>query len=1017
MKRENSLRRMIAVVLCAVIITVMLPLSALADLAAPSLYGASASGNGIKVSWESVSGATGYRIYRKNGGGGWKALTDVSGTSYVDTSAKDGVTYTYTVRCMSGGSIVSGYDSVGVSAAWSKSTAGYVSAPSLKSAKGESSGIRVTWGKVSGATGYRIYRKQGSGKWGTIANVGDVDSYLDTGAASGKEYTYTVRCLKGGSLASDYDRSGVKGSWKASSDLATPKLVSATAEGSGIRVTWEAVSGASAYRLYRKTGGSSWSRVTDVSGTSYLDNATSQKTTYSYTVRCLNSAGKVVSSYDKKGVSASWQNKPGGKLATPVLKGAKYSGNTVVVTWNGVTGATGYRVYRKNGSSSWKTVGDVTGTTFTDSSVSSGVRYTYTVRAMEGTSVASGYDTTGVSLSFYAVPQLVSAVDVDSGIQLTWKAVGGASRYLIYRKSGSGGFSRLVTTTSTSYTDTGIALGVNYTYTVRVISSDGKSLISDYDHTGISTAFVGKTAVSSLSSENGGVLVTWGSIPGAASYQLLRRFGDGGWTSVTVTPATSFTDYSVVNNTTYTYIVRALDSGLNYIGLYDATGKTITYYATPTLLSCVRVSTGLVTTWEAVEGVGQYEVFRKIGSGSWMSKGIVSTTSYTDTSVPSGTKCLYTVRCVSSSGAYLSSYDKTGIGETSYMDIPVLEDAYAEDGATVFSWNEVDKANYYKVYRKTGDRTAWIEQGTTASTYYVDTNVKNGETYYYTVATCDGAGNNLSEYNPTGISVTYYDMPILLIAENAANGIKVTWNAVDGIGTYRVYRKTGSGNWTALGTASGTSYTDTSVVSNANYWYTVSCMKNGAEVSVYDYSGVKSTYFEPPKMGSATNGNGYVYVTWSPVDGIGTYKLYRKIGNGSWIAQGDVSGTAYTDTGVSSGNKYSYTVRCVSGGSIVSDYNSTAAVTYLGVPSVTATSSTKGKIEVSWSAVSGAAEYRIFRKTAATNWVQVYNVSSTVKKITQSDLTSGTVYYYMVVAASNDGSLSANGSGTSCQAK
>ncbi len=80
------------------------------------LKGAASGANGITVIWNSVSGATKYRVYRKTGSGGWVGLADVTGNIYVDSAVTSGTTYTYTVKAYNG-SVWSSFDPTGVSAA------------------------------------------------------------------------------------------------------------------------------------------------------------------------------------------------------------------------------------------------------------------------------------------------------------------------------------------------------------------------------------------------------------------------------------------------------------------------------------------------------------------------------------------------------------------------------------------------------------------------------------------------------------------------------------------------------------------------------------------------------------------------------------------------------------------------------------------------------------------------------------------------------------------------------------
>ena len=348
---------------------------------APVLKSASAGTNGITVTWNAVSGATTYRVYRKTGSGGWTALKDVTGTGYTDTAVTGGTTYTYTVKAYNG-SAWSGFDAKGVSAT-AKDVFG---APVLKSASAGTNGITVSWNAVSGATQYRVYRKTGSGGWTGLKDVTGT-SYTDTAVTSGTTYTYTVKAYNG-SAWSGFDSKGVSATAKDA--FGAPVLKSASAGTNGITVSWNAVSGATQYRVYRKTGSGGWTGLKDVTGTSYTDTAVTGGTTYTYTVKAYN--GSAWSGFDAKGVSATAKD----IFGAPVLKSASAGTNGITVTWNAVSGATQYRVYRRTGSGGWTGLKDVTGTSYTDAAVTSGTTYTYTVKAYNG-SAWSGFDAGGIS--------------------------------------------------------------------------------------------------------------------------------------------------------------------------------------------------------------------------------------------------------------------------------------------------------------------------------------------------------------------------------------------------------------------------------------------------------------------------------------------------------------------------------------------------------------------------------------------------------------------------------------------
>ena len=147
---------------------------------------------GVTVKWSALSGADSYKIYRKTGGSGWKLIAQVSAVSYTDKEVKSGSTYTYTVKAVKK-SISSKYNGTGL-------TVRYLSKAGIKSAYNTASGIKMKWNKVSGASGYYVYRKAGSASsWSLAATVrsGKTLSWTDKKVSNGSRYTYCVRAYSG----------------------------------------------------------------------------------------------------------------------------------------------------------------------------------------------------------------------------------------------------------------------------------------------------------------------------------------------------------------------------------------------------------------------------------------------------------------------------------------------------------------------------------------------------------------------------------------------------------------------------------------------------------------------------------------------------------------------------------------------------------------------------------------------------------------------------------------------------
>lgn len=85
----------------------------------------------------------------------------------------------------------------------------YLDAPEVTGAARTSTGVKVTWDRVSGAEKYRVYYKTVGGKWKKLADTAS-NSYTWTKAGNAA-YAFTVRCVSadGAVLTSDYDEIGL----------------------------------------------------------------------------------------------------------------------------------------------------------------------------------------------------------------------------------------------------------------------------------------------------------------------------------------------------------------------------------------------------------------------------------------------------------------------------------------------------------------------------------------------------------------------------------------------------------------------------------------------------------------------------------------------------------------------------------------------------------------------------------------------------------------------------------------
>ena len=318
-------------------------------------------------------------------------------------------------------------------------------------------------------------------------------------------------------------------------------------------LTWNAVYVATSYRIYRSTSrGSGYSLLGTVTATSYTNTGAKAGTTYYYRVKACNDAGLSPYSNIVSGKVKSVTPKP----SAPVVKiGNSASSGKPMLTWNAVSGATSYKVYRatsQNGT--YSLLGTVTATSYTNTGAKAGVTYYYKVKAVNSAG-ESAYSNTVSGRA--TVTTLTMGHSSTSGKpQLTWKAVSGAASYKVYRStSKNGAYSVINTTKALTYTNTGAALGTTYYYKVEALNAAGKSM-------GFSDVVEGKVApvlAVGYSSVSGKPQLTWKAVPGATEYQVYRSTQqNSGYTKINTTTATSYVNTGAKANTTYYYKIVAV---------------------------------------------------------------------------------------------------------------------------------------------------------------------------------------------------------------------------------------------------------------------------------------------------------------------------------------------------------------------------------------------------------------------------------------------------------------------------
>lgn len=175
--------------------------------------------------------------------------------------------------------------------------------------------------------------------------------------------------------------------------------------------------------------------------------------------------------------------------------------------------------------------------------------------------------------------------------------------------------------------------------------------------------------------------------------------------------------------------------------------------------------------------------------------------------------------------------------------------ADAGDGAVELTWDDVDDADSYSVYRATssteGVSGSALETGVSQTTY-TDDDAENGTTYYYRVtAVADEEGDPSDE-----VEGTPFAPPSELVGTSGDSQIQLEWAEATGAVFYNVYRDTASteeaeGDPLAR-EVEGTSYTDETARNGTKYYYRVTSVNPEDEESTASGEVGKTPFSDPP---------------------------------------------------------------------------------------------------------------------------------------------------------------------------
>lgn len=500
------------------------------------------------VSWESVSSAKKYQVYRATSQNGkYSSVKTVTGTSYTDTTAKPGTTYYYRVHAIGTSSTTKSIASNVVSML--TICAQPVVKATVNSTTGQPS---LSWKKVTGANKYEVYRAtEAAGEYQLLATQKAV-TFLDTTAAGDTQYYYKVKAISTKAGANSTDMTPVA----ICSAMAQPVItVGNTAEGAP-KITWDAVSNAVSYRVIRSTSQKgTYTEVGTTTETAFVDVTAQTGALYYYKVMAVGKVSESVPSAYKSTRAC---------CESPVIgSDVQASTGKPMISWNAVEGARKYEVYRaasENGK--YKKIKTVTALVYTDTTAKPGTTYYYKVMAVPASSAAKSIASNIVGIKcICAQPVVKATVNSTTGQpNLSWKKITGASKYNIYRATAENGdFELLSTQKGVSFKDLTAAADTVYYYRVDVVPTKAGADSIPADPIKVISGLAKPVIKATVDEQTGKPVITWNEVSGANQYRIVRSTKkSSGYVEVGVTSELRFVDTTAVAGKTYYYKVIAI---------------------------------------------------------------------------------------------------------------------------------------------------------------------------------------------------------------------------------------------------------------------------------------------------------------------------------------------------------------------------------------------------------------------------------------------------------------------------
>lgn len=431
-------------------------------------------------------------------------------------------------------------------------------------------------------------------------------------------------------------------------------------------------------------------------------------------------------------------------------------------------------------------------------------------------------------------PKIYEAEALYSGNYLKWKKVTYADSYGVFRKQEGSSWEEIANITRREYTDKTAVRGEKYIYTVKAY--DGEAC-SKYNKNGVDLIYLAppKFAGTPETLEDNKIKISWKEVKGAKKYRIYRKTEDAKKYTRLATVAGDVLDYtdktSKKDGETYVYAVKAVN-GTN-AGVLSAKNIITLFGVKKPRASCVGET--VTVKWDPVENATDYKLFKKNADDQWdLVYSGTDSFEYVDTDVSTGNKYIYSL-VVEKDGQY-SSFDTKGVTAYCLAEPEITSIKASVDNSIYLKWDKIEGATKYNIYRESPFEDYKLVGSTTKTSFYDKTEKDSNYfyTYYVEAANEYGAGvsgNNMRMY-------LYMRAPELVSVKwNSGNVVK--WKRVPGATSYKIYRRTPSGDYKVIAEVTDVlSYKDKTAKKSSKYYYTVTAMNGKYEGSYESGIGV-----------------------------------------------------------------------------------------------------------------------------------------------------------------------------------